>query len=134
MSESEPNLRKELDELKERVSALEAKIEDDPEVTRDAMDISTFVQDFDPDTHSERAAAIAFYLEKYEGQEKFTRKDIEEEYKRCRMNLPANMSDVLSSCESKGWMMRDGKDGQANVRTLTRNGLTMVQEVIENES
>lgn len=131
---SESGIQQELEELKERVSALEAKIEEDPDIVSKSMDISTFVHEFDPSTHVERATAIAYYLETYEGQEEFTKSDIEESYERCRMNLPSNMSDVLANCEKKGWVMRAGKDGQANIRKLTKNGLEMVKEVMNDES
>lgn len=132
MSESE--LQQEIKDLKERVSALETKIQEDPDVVSKSMDLSTFVQEFDPNTHNERAIAIAYYLENYESQDKFTRNDIEKSYKRCRINLPANMSDVLASCEKKGWIMREGKDGNVNIRKLTMNGLKMVEEVMDDES
>mgnify|MGYP006304814815 FL=1 len=131
---SENELRQEVKDLKERVSKLEAKLEDQPDIASKAIDISTFVQEFDPSTHAERAAAIAYYLENFEEQEQFTREDIEESYKRCRMNLQSNMSDVLASCEKKGWVMREGKDGNTNIRKLTMNGLNMVEEVMNDES
>lgn len=132
MTESE--IKQELEDLKSRVSALEAKLEKNPDIASRTMDISTFVQKFNPNTHPERATAIAYYLEHYEDQENFIKSDIEESYKQCRMKLPANMSDVLAGCEEKGWVMREGKDGQTNIRKLTMNGIEMVKEVMDDES
>ena len=127
----ESELREEIEELKERVAALEEKMEDNPGSVSRSMDMSTFVQRFDPDTHPERATAIAYYLEAHEGQDRFTVKDIRDGYERCRFRPPANFSDVLSGCEENGWVMRKGKDGQTTVRQLTKSGIDMVEEVID---
>jgi hypothetical protein len=132
MGDSE--LRQEVENLKERVEALESKIENEPGSVSRSMDLSTFVQDFDPSNHPERATAIAYFLEAYEDQVTFTVKDIRSGYEQCRFKPPANMSDALASCESKGWMMRKGKDGQTTVRQLTKSGIDMVEEVVENGS
>ncbi|WP_276259902.1 hypothetical protein [Haloglomus litoreum] len=128
MSESE--LQDEIENLKKRVAALEAKLEENPGAANEATDMQSFIREFDPSTHKERAAGIAYYLEEYENQDRFTTGDIEEGYRTCRMNLPANMSDVLNACEENGWVMRDGKEGQSTVRKLTMDGLDMVEEVM----
>jgi len=129
---SEEGLRAEIEDLKSRVQSLETKVEDEgPSVTR-SMDLSTFIQDFDPDTHTERAAAIAYYLEAYEDKAEFVASDISECYEQARISPPANMSDVLGSCEDQGWVMRKGKDGQSTVRQLTKAGIDMIQEEVEN--
>lgn len=131
---SESDLRRELNELKERVGELEEKIGDTPDTIDRSMDLSTFVQEFDPSSHPERAVAIAYYLEAYEDQDTFTVKDIRNGYEQCRFNPPANLSDALSSCEAKGWVMRKGKEGQTTVRQLTKSGIEEVEEVIEDGS
>lgn len=127
-------LRQEVEELKGRVAALESKIEEDPGTITRSMDLSTFVQEFDPRNHPERATAIAYYLEAYEGEDTFTVKDIRDGYERCRFNPPANMSDVVGSTEDKGWVMRKGKNGQTTIRQLTKSGIEMVQEEVDNGS
>lgn len=124
----------ELEELKERVAQLEAKFEEEPDSISRSMDLSTFVQEFGPDTHPERATAIAYYLEAHEDQDTFTVKDIRNGYEKCRFKPPANMSDVLGSCEDHGWVMRKDKDGKTNVRQLTKSGIEMVEEVMEHGS
>lgn len=127
---TESDLRNELEDLKERVARIEAMLEENPDAASDATDLQSFVREFGPSTHSERAVAIAYYLEHYEGQENFTTPDIEEGYRACRMSLPANMSDVLNKAEKQGWVMRDGQEGQKQVRKLTIDGLDMVEEVM----
>jgi len=128
MSESE--IQDELKELKQRVAALESKLESDPEAAAEATDMQSFIREFDPSTHKERTVGIAYYLEQYENQDRFTTADIEEGYRTCRMNLPANLSDVLNGCEDNGWVMREGKEGQSTVRKLTLDGLDMAEEVM----
>lgn len=125
-------IREEIEELKERVSQLETKFEEEPNSISRSMDLSTFVQEFDPDTHPERATAIAYYFEAYEEQDTFTVKDIRDGYEKCRFKPPANMSDVLNGSEDHGWVMRKDKDGQTNVRQLTKSGIKMVEGVMEN--
>ncbi len=129
---SEEELREEVEYLKSRVQDLEAMMEGEtPSVTR-SMDLSTFIQDFDPTTHTERAAAIAYYLEAYEDQDEFMVSDISEGYEQARISPPANMSDVVGSCEDQGWVMRKGKDGQSTIRQLTKAGIEMVEEEVDN--
>jgi hypothetical protein len=129
MSESE--LHEEVEELKDRVSRIEAVLEENPEAAAEATDIQSFIQKFDPSNHKERAVAIAYYLEEYEGQEQFLTSDIEEGCLRCRENPPKNMSDVLAGCEDRDWVMRVRTEGQTTVRKLTASGLDMVEEVMD---
>ncbi|APX95723.1 hypothetical protein [Natronorubrum daqingense] len=127
-------IKQELEGLKERVAVLESKMEGEQQTISRSMDLSTFVQEFGPSNHSERATAIAYYLEAYKDQETFTVKDIRTGYEQCRFSPPANMSDALASCEDKGWVMRKGKDGQTTIRQLTKSGIEKVEEVLDNES
>lgn len=131
-SDDVETLRDEVAELRDRVSRLEAKIEENPDAFEEATDLRSFVAEFDPDTHVERAVAIAFYIEHYENQESFTTTDIEDGYERARIQGPANMSDVLGECEDRGWMMRTGRQGQAQLRQLTAEGIAHVEEVLDN--
>lgn len=134
MGSDSDELQEEVDDLKERVSRLEALLEEDPEVADEVVDIQTFIQDFDPSTHAERAVGIAYFLEQHEGRESFKTSDIEEGYRRIRMSLPANMSDVLNSGEENEWIMREGQEGQTTIRRLTIDGINMVEEALEDGS
>lgn len=131
MSEDEiQQLWDEIEDLNKRISSLEAKLDEQPEVVEDVLDIRSFVAEIDPGTHAERALAIGFYLEEYESQSEFTSGDIVEGYGDARLQEPANMSDVLGDCEDKGWMRRTGKSGQAQLRQLTQQGFEAVEEVL----
>jgi hypothetical protein len=129
MSESE--LHEEIEELKERVSRIETELEENPTAAAGITDIQSFIRSFNPSNHMERAMGVAYFLEKYEGQDQFITSDIKESYQRCRMSPPKNMSDILGKCENQGWVMRDGTEGQATIRKLTMSGLDMVEEVMD---
>jgi len=117
-----------IEELETRVSELEQLVHDG-KASNDVTGLREFVDSIDPDTHAERALAIAYYLEQYQRQENFTSKDIANGYRTIRVQKPANMSDVLSDLEEKGWAMEDGKDGQTRLRRLTTDGLDVIEEV-----
>ena len=125
------DLRSEINELKERVSKLETKIESNPKAVAEATDMRSFVRGLTPDSHKERAVAIAYYLEHYENQREFTTKDIEEGYRTCRVRPPANLSDTLSDCENEGWVLRTGEDGHTQIRELTGDGMEYVEEMLK---
>lgn len=129
MSESE--LREEVEDLKERVSRLEERLESGSASSENVTGLREFVGEFDPSTHTERALAIGYHLDEHQGQEKFTSDDIEDGYRTARESPPANMSDVLANCEERDWMMRDGEEGQTQLRMLTSGGLDYVEEVLE---
>jgi hypothetical protein len=130
-SEQEP-LEERVAELESRISELEQLIHDEG-ATDDVTGMREFVQQIDPDAHTKRALAIAYYLDQYQGQENFSSKDIEEGYRTCRVQKPANMSDTVGVLEDKGWAMDDGKgdDGQTRLRRLTGDGLNAIEEVLE---
>jgi len=129
MSDTE-DIETRIAELESRVGELEQLIHDG-QAGDDITGMREFVEKFGPDTHVERALAIACYLEQYQSQENFTRADIEDGYRTCRAQKPANMSDVINNLEDKEWAMKDGKDGQSKLRRLTGSGLAKVEEVID---
>lgn len=133
-TEENDDLREEIETLKSRVSALESKLQEDPDIAEEFRNIRSFVGELEPGTHAERALAIAYYLENYEGKDSFTVREIESGYEMARMQKPANFSDVLSDCEEKDWMMRSGIEGQSQLRKLTNTGIDQVKNILENES
>lgn len=132
MSENE-DLEQRVTELESRLGELEQLVHDG-QAGDDVTGMREFVEKTAPDTHAERALAIAYYLDQYQGQENFTRADIEAGYRTCRIQKPANMSDTLSKLEDREWTMDDGKDGQARLRRLTSEGLNQIEEVLDDGS
>lgn len=131
---NDTELRQEVEELKERVETLEEMVEDSSTTISRSMDLSTFVQEFDPGSHPERIAAIAYYREAYKEKETFTTSDIRGCYERAQFSKPSNLSDSIAGAENKGWVHRKGKDGQTTVRQLTSKGVDMVEEVMNDGS
>lgn len=127
------NLETRVEELESRVSELEQLIHDGKAGGK-ITGMREFVKEFAPSTHTERALAIAYYLEQKQGQDNFTSKDIEQGYRTCREQKPANMSDVLAGLEDNSWAMDDGKDGQTRLRRLTAKGLSVIEEVVDDGS
>jgi len=130
----------EREDLAERVGDLESRISELEKLIHESQTgdgvtgIRELVQQVNPDTHAERALAIAYYLDQYQGQENFTSNDIEEGYRTCRVQKPANMSDTIATLEDKGWAMNDGKDGQTRLRRLTGDGLDTVDDLLGDEA
>lgn len=124
------SLETRLQEVEDRMDTMERRIEEGG-VTEETTGLHELVQRFDPETHTERALAIAYHLEKHRGRDNFTVSDIGGGYRTIRTQKAANMSDVLSQVEKRGWIMDDGKEGRTRLWRLTNDGLSEVEEVID---
>jgi cell division septum initiation protein DivIVA len=129
MSNEIETLQERVQQLEERVKTLEQKFQSGEPIG--ASDLRSFVEDVEPTTHVERAIAIGYYLEKSQGFNNFTIEDIEEGYRECKIQKPANPSDVLANAEGRGWMMRDGKEDHYQLWVLTRDGENTIEEMID---
>ena len=129
MSDEGEELRSQMNQLQERVTELERRLDGDEEPDA-AEGIREFVESFDPTSHTERSLSIAYYLETYRDKEKFTVGDIEDSYRECRVKPASNMSDVLGRMEGRDWLLRDGTNGQTQLWRLTASALETVEEEI----
>lgn len=125
---TDDDLAEEVAELKERVSRIESLLESEPERADEVQNLGDFLDEKNPSSHYERAIVIGYYLEQFEGQDSFTVNDIEDGYQTARISLPSNMSDVLGECENRDWVMRVGTSGQTQLRSLTRDGINLVED------
>ena len=123
------SLETRLQEAEDRIKKIERRI-DEGDVAEETTGLRDLVQRFGPETHTERALAIAYHLDRHQGQDNFTVADVNDGYRTIRSQKPANMSDVLSQVEGKGWIMDDGKDSRTRLWRLTNDGLSEVEEVI----
>lgn len=130
MSEDVEALRERVLQLEERVVTIEERFESG-EVPDEPADLRTFVEQVGPSTHVERVATIGYHLENQQDRENFTIEDIEEGYRTCKIQKPANPSDALANAEKRGWLMRDGRDEHYQLWMLTREGEQYVEEVSE---
>lgn len=132
MSESKTtkSLQEEVQNLKERVADLETRL-DAGEKSNKGGDLRSLVKAFEPSTHVERALIIGYHLERHQGVENFTIKDIRNGYRDGKLKEPANMSDVLANAGERGLLRRDGEDDGYQMWMLTLDGEQTIEEVIE---
>jgi hypothetical protein len=121
-------LQERVQQLEERVATIEERFESG-DVPDERADLRTFVEQVDPSTHVERVVTIGYHLEIQQSRENFTLEDIENGYRTCKIQKPANTSDALANAEERGWLMRDGKDEHYQLWMLTREGEQHVKEV-----
>lgn len=115
------DFEKKVRELEERIEELEQRM-DDGAVIPSQSGLDEFIGSVSPNTHVERATAIAYYLTHEKDESPFVVGDIEQAYVECRLPQPANMSDVLAGAEENGWLMRAGSEGQYQLWNITRDG------------
>lgn len=128
MSDDVEALQERVQQLEERVATIESRFESG-DVPAEAGDLRAFVEKVDPPTHVEKAVTIGHFIETQQGYENFTIEDIEEGYRTCKIQKPANTSDALANAEERGWLMRDGKDEHYQLWMLTREGEQHIKEV-----
>ncbi|ELZ96087.1 hypothetical protein C440_05340 [Haloferax mucosum ATCC BAA-1512] len=121
------DFKKRLSDLEDRVSSLEGQIAGQAQPASKS-EIRSFVEDWDPDTHKERAVVIGYFIEHGRGENNFTVEDITDGYRECKIQEPANMSDILAGAEKEGLAMRDGKEGRLQNWVLTADGEKFVTE------
>lgn len=130
MSKSKPSLREEVADLRQRVEKLE-EMANEGVIQRDLTDLQTFVKNTNPDTHTERALSLGYYLVHVEGTDPFEKRDIEDMYNRARFKPPANMSDVLAGAEENEWIFRVENGANRVKWSITSKGNDTVEEWIE---
>lgn len=130
MADEITQLEGDIADLKERVSQIEEAIGDDSR-NLDSSGMSDFVESKDPSNHIEIAAAIGYYLVNHGSLDPFTFEDIKDGYIECREPLPANVSDLLSRVEDKGYFMLVDSGGDRYQWTLTKTGIEVVEEGFE---
>lgn len=128
MSDDTESLQERVQELEERMSTIEARFESG-DVPDETVDLRSFIENVNPSTHVERVVAIGYHLENQQGYENFTVEDIEEGYRACKIQKPANPSGSLANAEEHGWLMRDGENDRYQLWMVTREGEQFVEEV-----
>lgn len=133
MSEGVEELQSQVNQLEERVTELERRLDGNgsPEMEKN---LRAFVESLSPSSHTERSLYVVYYLESYRDSESFTVENIEEGYRECCVKPASNMSDVLGRMEERDWLLRDGKDGQTQVWRLTATALNTVEEELNYDS
>jgi len=129
MSEDIASIRNRLDELEKRIAKIEGLLLSKPKSFEKKISIKEFILQKHPGNDVEKALAIAYYLEKYEGFSSFHTIDIEKGFRDAREKVPANVADKIQKNIAKGHIMEaeEEKDGH-KAYMLTSSGEGFVED------
>lgn len=131
------NIEKRIENLEERVSALE-KILHSPSFSeknnkKKNSNIREFLNGKKPTTDLDRILALAVYHDKFV-KSIFNKKDISDLIKEAKMKKPSNISDTISKNVAKGHFQEDGKgDDRKKQWYVTETGISLVENNFNNE-
>ena len=135
MSEVEiAKIKKILEEHEERILKLEKLFQTKPEIIKKKVSIKEFILQKGPKSDVQKALAIGYFLEKYEGLAFFNVKDLEKGFRDAREKVPSNVADKILKNIAKGHMMKRGeeKDG-FTAYVLTNSGEKFVDNRFKKE-
>jgi hypothetical protein len=128
MDEMDQRLR----DLETRVRAIEKRFEDEGMVSPargKKQSAREFLLTKKISTETQKALALAYYLEHVEGLESFNVPDLEKAFRAAREKLPANMNDVVNKNIARGFLMgANEKKDSKKTWYLTSTG----ERVVEN--
>jgi len=128
-------IKKKLKDHEERITKLEKFLpETKPERARKKISIKEFILQKNPKGDVQRALAIGYYLEKYEGFSSFNAKDLENGFRDTKEKIPQNVPDKIQMNVRNGHMMKveEKKDGY-KAYVLTNSGEKFVENDFKKE-
>jgi hypothetical protein len=122
-----------LEDHERRISALEGM----PEKLRSEgkkLSVKEFMLTKNPIDDVQKTLVIGYYLEHFEGMDKFNTKDLAEGFRLAREPLPTNINDKVNKNIEKARMMA-AREKKENYKAwvLTNAGEKFVEEVLETE-
>lgn len=90
--------------------------------------IIELLQEKNPSSNWERIAVFAYYRERYEGQARFAREDLEKYFASARLTPAGNFGRDFTAAVTRGWIHEDGADSY-----LTSKGLEAVESGFEKQ-
>lgn len=126
------------EQLRERISILEARVSkleiqsrlETPIISSDSkkkLSLKEFMMSKTLSNDVQRALAIAYYFEKYEGFTSFSAQDIKNGFKMAKESPPTNVNDKINLNIKKGFIMDvDEKKENTKAWTLTTSGIKFV--------
>lgn len=120
-----------IDELAERVEKLEQAVFEKERDIRDQKkkkSLTEFIQGCNIPHHVQKAVAIAYFLENYEGRGAYTTADIDSGYGRAKLQRPSNIHDVMRRAAEKGHFMEADEGDSTTHWELTQTGIDYVEE------
>lgn len=124
---------KKLEDHERRISALEEM----PQKTISEgkkLSVKEFILEKKPSDDVQRTLVIGYYLEHFEGMDKFNVKDLTEGFRLAREPLPANINDKVNLNIAKGCLMaaKEKKD-KFKAWCLTNRGEKFVENGLKTE-
>ena len=124
---------KKLDDHERRISALEGM----PQKTISEgkkLSVKEFILEKKPSDDVQRALVIGYFLEHFEGMDKFNVKDLTEGFRLAREQLPDNINDKVNLNIAKGYLMaaKEKKD-KFKAWYLTNTGEKFVENRMKTE-
>lgn len=118
-----------LEDHESRISALEGAPDRKPKVEGKKLSIKEFLLTKKPANDVQKALAIGYYLEHFEGMNEFNVKDLAEGFRSAKEPAPANINDKVNSNIQKGHMMEEKeKKDKLTAWVLTNSGEKFVEE------
>jgi hypothetical protein len=110
-------------------SVQEFKPSPQPAVSSRPISVIELMQEKNPRTNEERIALFAYYREKYEGYQRFARRDLEPYFAKAKLAPAANYDRDFVKVVKRGWIHEDGSDSY-----LTSKGLEAVESDFPGET
>lgn len=127
-------IKKQVEDHEKRLSELETLLQAKPEVGRKEVAIKELILAKKPKNDVQKALAIGYYLEKYQGLSCFNVRDLEDGFRAAKEKVPQNMSDKVQINVRKGHMMETkGKKNDLKAYVLTNTGEKYVENDFKKE-
>lgn len=127
------DIKNKLEEHERRISALEGMPQKAISEGK-KLSIKEFILEKKPSGDVQKTLVIGYFLEHFEGMDKFNVKDLTEGFRLAREPLPANINDKVNLNRSKGHMMA-AKEKKDNLKAwcLTNTGEKLVEKEMQIE-
>jgi hypothetical protein len=126
----------ELDYLKRKIEALESRVSQLEQlpvpvqniILEKKLSLREFIISKKPASEIRVGLLIVYFLEKYEGKQSFTVKDIAEGFRLAKESKPTNLSDVIQKNAKKGYFDEVGRDRGVKSWVLTNSGISEAEK------
>ena len=128
-----------IDELEHRIEELEGAVfgaaGKDVQSPGKKLSVREFMNEYDTSSHRKKVLVIGYYLEKHGGHDHFTSSDLENYYRKAKVQISSNTSQFINECAEKGWMMEGEERTEDNEKTwlLTQTGEHKVEDYLREE-
>ena len=124
---------KKLEEHERRISALEG-MPQKAIIESKKLSVKEFILGKKPSNDVQKTLVIGYYLEHFEGMDKFNVKDLTEGFRLARESLPSNINDKVNINIAKGHLMA-AKEKKDNFKAwcLTNTGEKFVENGLKTE-